>query len=102
MQKRAAFARQLRGTRRDGVGVCELDTRLRNRMILRPVRRSEANVSGLSEGPDPEAPAALNVLAMQVSVGATFQGQPGASTHNWRLVDASRLMTATLPMKADP
>src|SRR5664279_5834647 len=53
-----------------------LDTRLRHRSISWPVRGSEAGLGSLSQGPDAEALAAVDVFAVQVPVSFHGERQP--------------------------
>ena len=55
------------------VSAFELDARLRHGPLCWPVRRAEARLGSLSQRPDPEGLATVDVFAVQVAV--TFRGE---------------------------
>ena len=63
-----------------------------------PVRRAEARLRSLSQRPEPEGLAAVDVFAVQVAVSFRGQRQASASTYNLRLTLGSGAITATLVM----
>src|SRR5262245_38904623 len=77
VQKREALLLQLVCCDLDGAGVrdLELDAGLRHRQLNWPVRRAKARLRSLSEGPDAEGLAAVDVFTVQVAVGFRGQGQ---------------------------
>src|SRR5258708_33932333 len=75
VEQREALLLQLGRCDLDGLRVrdLELDARLWHRPLHWPVRRAEARLRSLSQGPDPEGLATVDVFPGQVTV--TFCGQ---------------------------
>src|SRR5258708_23106946 len=75
VEQREALLLQLVRCDLDGLSVrdLELDARLWHRPLHWPVRRAEARLRSLSQGPDPEGLATVDVFTVQVAV--TFCGQ---------------------------
>src|ERR1035441_5296310 len=75
VEQREALLLQLVRCDPDGLSVraLDLDARLWPRPLHWPVRRAEARLRSLSQGPDPEGLATVDVFAVQVAV--TFCGQ---------------------------
>src|ERR1700689_2878499 len=70
VEQREALLLQFVRCALDGLSVrdLELEARLRHGPFRGPVRRAEARLRGLSQGPDPEGLAAVDVLTVQVAV----------------------------------